>query len=35
MIDLIVGLCGTIILLFICYVLAKYETRSNDKKKNV
>ena len=35
MIDLIIGLCGSVILLFICYKLAEYETRPNKKKKNV
>lgn len=35
MFDLIIGLCGSVILLFICYVLTVYETRSNKKKKNV
>lgn len=35
MTDLIIGLCGSVILLFICYGLAVYETRSNKKKKNV
>ena len=29
MIDLIVGLCGTIILLFICYVLASSKYQRN------
>lgn len=37
MIDLIIGLCGSVILLFICYVLTEYETRyyNNKEKKNV
>lgn len=36
MIDLIIGLCGSVILLFISYGLAAYETRyNNEKKKNV
>ena len=35
MMDLILGLCGSVIVLCICYGLAKYETRSNKKKKNV
>ena len=35
--DLIIGLCGSVILLFICYGLAVYETRyyNSKKKKNV
>ena len=33
MTDLIIGLCGSVILLFICYVLTVYETRYNNKKK--
>ena len=35
MIDLIIGILGTAIILFICYGLAEYETRSNKKKKNI
>lgn len=33
--DLLIGLCGSVILLVISYGLAVYETRSNKKKKNV
>ena len=33
MIDLFIGVCGSVILLTICYGLAEYETRYNTKKK--
>lgn len=33
MFDLIIGLCGSVILLSICYGLSEYETRYNNKKK--
>ena len=35
MFDLIIGICGSVIILIICYGLAEHETRSNKKKKNV
>lgn len=37
MIDLIIGLCGSVVLLSICYGLSEYETRyyNNKEKKNV